>query len=187
MMRSVPGAAQKYIKYPRYRTYLTMDQALAIVQTLAGLPNRNTSHNNETITPTVWGGASVESVSMLGGRADPLSYAEFKQEISLLNDRRTRLIAMFSCAALDSKRSSDASFIQRLEDVPLAHWTPAGAYLESEDLILMQEVRKNVGSYLVPAERLFAAVNTVCCVTGRYRGMIKLTLHDINTTVATRA
>ena len=195
--RSCPGAAQLHIKLHRYRTYLTLDQALVAARALAGLaypcpaapaspaagrPSSSSSGNDRyraargTGAPPAWQGTAIRSVEAIGGNASPIPLDDFRVHIRALADPTVRLLAMYACPALESSKSG-ASFWERLEDVPLAHWSPITAHLVKEDLLLVEDPRRQVGGWLVPVERLHAAVNTVCCVTGRFRGLLRLNLH----------
>ncbi|MCB9570294.1 MAG: phytochelatin synthase [Myxococcales bacterium] len=52
------------------------------------------------------------------------------------------------------------------------HHSPIGGYLEDEDLVLVLDVNARFEPWLVPTERLFAAVDTVDGGSGQRRGLL---------------
>lgn len=71
------------------------------------------------------------------------------------------------------------------------HWSPLGAYIsnadarsdskvstggDETDLVMVLDVNATYGAYLVPARRLYDAVNTRPLLDGSWRGLIKLEL-----------
>lgn len=54
------------------------------------------------------------------------------------------------------------------------HHSPIGGYLEDRDLVLVLDVNAQSGAYLVPAERLFLAMDSVDPSTGKKRGLLRL-------------
>jgi hypothetical protein len=56
------------------------------------------------------------------------------------------------------------------------HFSPILAYLADRDLVLVGDVNHDYGIYLVSANRLFDAMNTVDDVTGKKRGLLMVTL-----------
>jgi len=56
------------------------------------------------------------------------------------------------------------------------HFSPILAYLADRDLVLVGDVNHDYGIYLVGANRLFAAMDTIDDVTGKKRGLLLVTL-----------
>jgi hypothetical protein len=56
----------------------------------------------------------------------------------------------------------------------VGHHSPIGAYLEPEDLVFVLDVNDAFGPWLVSAERLFAAMDTVDSSSGKKRGLLLL-------------
>lgn len=52
------------------------------------------------------------------------------------------------------------------------HHSPLGGYLEEEDLVFVLDVNDDYDPWLVPTERLFAAMDTVDSSTGMERGLL---------------
>lgn len=52
------------------------------------------------------------------------------------------------------------------------HHSPIGGYLEAEDLVLVLDVNKSYGPWLVPSDRLHAAMDTIDGDGGKKRGML---------------
>ena len=52
------------------------------------------------------------------------------------------------------------------------HHSPIGGYLEAEDLVLVLDVNESFGPWLVAAERLFRAVDSVDGSSGKKRGLL---------------
>jgi len=56
------------------------------------------------------------------------------------------------------------------------HFSPVLAYLANRDLVLVGDVNRDYGIYLVATRRLFDAMNTIDDVTGKKRGLLMVTL-----------
>ena len=163
-LRSLPGAAPRWIKYPRYKTYMTLDQGLEVVQSLCKM------------WPVERGRPSAE---LFGGDAAPLSLRVFREVLSTLG-ADVRLAVMFSIPALGplgaKVQEQSPSFTDRLEKLPSAHWACIVGHIEERGLVILRDPRPRVGLKLVPVERLLLALNTTCCVTGKLRGLIRIRL-----------
>jgi len=54
------------------------------------------------------------------------------------------------------------------------HHSPIGGYLPAQDLVLVLDVNRNFGPWLVEADRLYAAVDTVDGSSGKKRGLLQI-------------
>ena len=61
---------------------------------------------------------------------------------------------------------------QPLFGVAIGHHSPLGGYLPEPDLVFVLDVLDQYKPFLVPADRLYAAMNTVDPETGRTRGLL---------------
>ena len=72
--------------------------------------------------------------------------AQFREELTHVNDPSRRYIANFSRAPLFAKGGG--------------HHSPIAGYLEAEDLVLVLDVNEKFKPWLVKSERLFKAIDT---------------------------
>jgi len=151
----------------RYRYFLTFEQGLKLTKALAGV-------QTETIAPA-WPGASVKSVTQVGGGAHGMTLEEFRSQILSLLDPNVRLVAPFQTSVLFAKE--DRGPLDRMFRLAGAHWVALVTYLPDRDLILAADCStlRSTG-WLVSPEDLYRQVNTRCCCTGRYRGLLRLQL-----------
>jgi hypothetical protein len=90
----------------------------------------------------------------------PASVEEFRAELRASNDPGRRHVANFTRAPLFGGGGG--------------HHSPLGGYLEAEDLAFVLDVNSGFGPWLVSAERLFEATNTVAdWSTGLTRGLAR--------------
>jgi hypothetical protein len=75
-----------------------------------------------------------------------LTAAEFRAHMTQANDPRRRYIVNFSR--------------DRIFGAGVGHHSPIGGYLEDENLVLVLDVNREFGAWLVAPSRLFAAVDT---------------------------
>lgn len=54
------------------------------------------------------------------------------------------------------------------------HFSPIAGYLPERDRVLVLDVNRNFKPWLVPSERLYAAMDTVDAATGERRGLLLL-------------
>jgi len=87
-----------------------------------------------------------------------LTLAQFREELTHVNDPARRYIVNFQRAPLFAKGGG--------------HHSPIAAYLEPEDLVLVLDVNENFKPWLVKSERLFKAVDTGD--TGKKRGLLRI-------------
>lgn len=76
------------------------------------------------------------------------------------NDTTRRLIVNFNRGLLFGKGQG--------------HHSPIGAYLAAEDLVLVLDVNADFGPWLVSADRLFAATDSIDDATGMKRGILEI-------------
>jgi hypothetical protein len=88
-----------------------------------------------------------------------LTLEQFRDHLRRVNDPRYRYLINFRRGLLFGKGPG--------------HHSPIGAYLEKEDLVLVLDVNRKFGPWLVSAERLFKAMDTVDGSTGKKRGMVQ--------------
>lgn len=81
---------------------------------------------------------------------------------------------------IELRASNEAShrYIANFSRRPLfghggGHHSPLGGYLEREDLAFVLDVNAGYGPWLVPAERLFEALNTTDRGDGQTRGLVR--------------
>ncbi len=91
-----------------------------------------------------------------------IEYEEFRQHLVRSNAPASRYIINFHRPSL----SGDGS----------GHHSPIGAFMESENLVLVLDVNEAYGPVLVAADRLFASMDTIDRRTGRKRGLIRIEL-----------
>jgi hypothetical protein len=79
------------------------------------------------------------------------------------------------------RRSNDpaARYVVNFHRKPIfgaggGHHSPIGGYLEAQDLALVLDVNRDFGPWLVEADRLYAALDTVDSASGKKRGLLRL-------------
>jgi hypothetical protein len=87
-----------------------------------------------------------------------LDLAAFREQLKLANDPARRYVINFSRGPLFGTGGG--------------HHSPIAAYLNQEDLVLVLDVNKNYGPWLVKPERLFDAMNTVDATAQKKRGLL---------------
>ena len=85
-----------------------------------------------------------------------LSAEQFQEHLRRSNDPHFRYIVNFDRA--------------RIFGAGAGHHSPIGGYLENEDLVLVLDVNRNFGPWLIERKRLFAALDTED--GGRKRGLL---------------
>jgi hypothetical protein len=94
-----------------------------------------------------------------------LDLAAFRQQLSHVNDPTRRYVINFSRGPLFGTGGG--------------HHSPIAAYLSQEDLVLVLDVNKKYGPWLVKSERLFQAMNTVDSTAQKKRGLLMIEeIHD---------
>jgi hypothetical protein len=86
--------------------------------------------------------------------------ALFRQHLMRTNDPGYRFIANFSRAPLFGRGGG--------------HHSPIGGYLAPEDLVLVIDVNAKFKPWLVKADRLYEAINTVDRASGQKRGLLEI-------------
>jgi hypothetical protein len=89
-----------------------------------------------------------------------LTLEEFRAELLQTNDPAYRYLINFNRGPLFG--------------VVIGHHSPIGGYLEQQDLVFVLDVLDDYQPFLVPAERLFEAMNTLDPETERKRGLIRV-------------
>lgn len=89
-----------------------------------------------------------------------LTLADFREQMKLSNDPARRYIVNFNRGML---------FV-----VGHGHHSPIGGYLEERDLVFVLDVNDSFKPWLVPTERLFAAMDTRDGMSGKKRGLLLL-------------
>lgn len=87
-----------------------------------------------------------------------LDLASFREQLSQVNDPARRYVINFSRAPLFATGGG--------------HHSPIAAYLSQEDLVLVLDVNKKYGPWLVKSDRLYAAMNTVDATAQKKRGLL---------------
>ncbi len=87
-----------------------------------------------------------------------LDLAAFREELSHTNDLSRRYVINFSRAPLFGTGHG--------------HHSPIAGYLNEEDLVLVLDVNKKYGPWLVKPERLYEAMNTVDTMAQKKRGLL---------------
>lgn len=105
-----------------------------------------------------------------------LPLAEFRAQMRDLNNPAVRIIANFLRAPLFFNDPDDAKKVPLLLRLFGGHWSPLGAYLPEEDLVLVLDTNEQYGNYLVPTQRLWEAVNTRQIYDGNSRGLVRVEL-----------
>jgi hypothetical protein len=112
-----------------------------------------------------WNGLTLDELAgMLGSKTDrkvtvlrDLSLAEFREHMARSNDAGRRYVVNFHRGLLFGKGGG--------------HHSPVGGYLPDRDLVFVLDVNSSYGPWLVPTERLFAAVDSVDPSSHRKRGL----------------
>lgn len=87
-----------------------------------------------------------------------LDLAAFRQHMKLSNDPTRRYVINFSRRPLFGSGGG--------------HHSPVAGYLADEDLVLVLDVNSDFGPWLVKADRLWAAMNTVDSSSNKLRGLL---------------
>jgi hypothetical protein len=87
-----------------------------------------------------------------------LSENQFRSYLRKANDPNYRLVINFHRGPLFG--------------VDVGHFSPIGGYLEKQDLVFVLDVLEDYQPFLVPADRLFKAMDTIDASTGQKRGLI---------------
>jgi len=87
-----------------------------------------------------------------------LTLAQFREELTHVNDPTRRYIVNFQRAPLFAKGGG--------------HHSPIAGYLQDEDLVLVLDVNENFKPWLVKSDRLFKAVDTGD--TSKKRGLLRI-------------
>lgn len=94
------------------------------------------------------------------GAVRPATVDDLRAELKTSNDEGRRFVVNFARAPLFGGGSG--------------HHSPLGGYLEEEDLAFVLDVNRGFGPWLVAAERLFEAMNTVAdWATAKTRGLAR--------------
>ena len=84
--------------------------------------------------------------------------AAFREQLRQVNDPARRYVINFSRGPLFGTGGG--------------HHSPLAAYLDKEDLVLVLDVNKNYGPWLVKSDRLYEAMNTVDTTAHKKRGLL---------------
>jgi hypothetical protein len=87
-----------------------------------------------------------------------LDLAAFREQLRRVNDPARRYIINFSRGPLFGTGGG--------------HHSPIAAYLDQEDLVLVLDVNKKYGPWLVKPERLYEAMNTIDATAQKKRGLL---------------
>lgn len=87
-----------------------------------------------------------------------LDLAAFREQLRHVNDPARRYIVNFSRAPLFATGGG--------------HHSPIAAYLSEEDLVLVLDVNKKYGPWLVKSDRLYEAMNTLDDTAQKKRGLL---------------
>jgi hypothetical protein len=87
-----------------------------------------------------------------------LDLAAFREQLNYVNDPRRRYVINFSRGPLFGTGGG--------------HHSPIAAYLKQEDLVLVLDVNKKFGPWLVKSDRLYEAMNTVDATAQKKRGLL---------------
>lgn len=114
----------------------------------------------------------IKAASFLG----PLTLAEFRAQMHDVNNPAVRIVANFLRAPLFFNDPDDAKKVPLLLRLFGGHWSPLGAYLAEEDLVLVLDTNEQYAKYLVPTQRLWEAVTTRQIYDGKHRGLVRVEL-----------
>lgn len=89
-----------------------------------------------------------------------LSKAAFREHLRHSNDPAVRYVVNFSRKPIFGAGGG--------------HHSPLAGYLEAQDLALVLDVNQDFGPWLVEADRLYAAIDTVDGASGKKRGLLLL-------------
>ncbi len=87
-----------------------------------------------------------------------LDLAAFREHLTHVNDPARRYVVNFSRAPLFATGGG--------------HHSPIAAYLREEDLVLVLDVNKKYGPWLVKPDRLYEAMNTLDATAQKKRGLL---------------
>jgi hypothetical protein len=87
-----------------------------------------------------------------------LDLAAFREQLKRVNDPTRRYVINFSRGPLFGTGGG--------------HHSPIAAYLEQEDLVLVLDVNKKYGPWLVKSDRLYEAMNTLDATAQKKRGLL---------------
>ena len=87
-----------------------------------------------------------------------LDLAAFREHLTHVNDPARRYVVNFSRAPLFETGGG--------------HHSPIAAYLRDEDLVLVLDVNKKYGPWLVKPDRLYEAMNTLDATAQKKRGLL---------------
>jgi hypothetical protein len=103
------------------------------------------AHNSDHWEVTVWRDLTLD---------------EFRAHLRSTNDPAHRYLINFNRGPLFG--------------VVIGHHSPLGGYLEDQDLVFVLDVLEDYQPFLVPAARLYEAMDTVDSETGQKRGLIRV-------------
>ena len=87
-----------------------------------------------------------------------MDLAAFREQLSHVNDRSRRYVINFSRGPLFATGGG--------------HHSPIAGYLDEEDLVLVLDVNRKYGPWLVRSERLYEAMNTADTTAQKKRGLL---------------
>jgi len=125
-------------------------------------------------------GGIIRRVELIPGT---LSLDEFQAVIAEANRSDIRILANFHRLPLFF---ADSGSCKRYRKMFAGHWSPVGAYLPPSSspeigdhgALLLIDVNRSYGSYVVNVDRLWEAVSTRDFGTGLFRGLLRITLHQ---------
>jgi hypothetical protein len=87
-----------------------------------------------------------------------LDLAAFREQLNHVNDPARRYVINFSRGPLFATGGG--------------HHSPIAGYLDQEDLVLILDVNKKYGPWLVKPDRLYEAMNTIDATAQKKRGLL---------------
>ena len=157
-----------FLQLHRKGRYLELEQAHNLLCKLLNSKTWNTNYE------------AIETCEIVGGGKSGMTYDTFLSTLKLIN-HPTRPAKILSIYVRSPMFFCDGSFSKKFNSFMSGHWSPLPAYLSKSDqcpdgLVLVMDVNRTYGGkgYLVKPRRLYEACNTVCCMTGLYRGLIVL-------------